>query len=69
MELLGVLEEAEELLSSGMLGQEVMLLMAHGEGLNPANARLQRWGGLLYDLMDLIEMPTSELEPLAETLR
>jgi hypothetical protein len=36
LELLGVLEEAEELLNSGMIGQKVMLLMAHGERLNPA---------------------------------
>jgi hypothetical protein len=43
--------------------------MGWGSELNPANVQPYRWGALLYELMDLNELPAVELLPLAETLR
>jgi hypothetical protein len=67
-DLVGLLEEAEELIANGMLTQETRVIFARGEGLNPASAELWRWGALLYDLMDLGELPAADLHPLAAAL-
>ena len=69
VELIGLLVEAEELFDLGMVTQERRVIFAHGEGLNPANAMLFRYGAALYDLMELRDVPRDELEPLAATLR
>jgi hypothetical protein len=68
-ELVAVLEEADELMNAGMLTQWSMLLGGRGEGLNPADVKLFRWGAILYDLMELNEVPADELQPLADMLR
>jgi hypothetical protein len=68
VELVGILEEAEELITAGMLVQPVTVIFGHGEGLHPANAELHRWGAVLYELMDLSELPAVDLQPLAAAL-
>jgi hypothetical protein len=69
IELVGILEEAEELVAAGMVTQRVRVIFGRGEGLNPANAELHRWGSVLYELMDLSELAVGELQPLADALR
>ena len=69
IELIGVLEEANELMGLGLLTQPRRTIMGWGSELNPANVQPYRWGALLYELMDLNELPAVELLPLAETLR
>jgi hypothetical protein len=69
IELIGVLEEANELMVMGLLMQPRRTIMGWGSELNPANVQPYRWGALLYEVMDLSDLPAAELLLLAETLR
>lgn len=70
IELTGLLTEADNLMTADLIQQPERFMGALvGRGLTPASVDLLAWGGILYELMGLADMPREELEPLATLLR